>query len=386
MNRTPTLAIVTTHPVQYYAPVFRELSRRGVVHPRVYYGWKGLAEGGHDPGFDRRITWDVALLEGYEFTFVPNESARPGSDHRNGIVSRDLVPMLRAAAPDAILVVGWNYRSHLDVLRTFHGRVPILFRGDSTLLDDRLGPRTQARRVALRWVYRHVDHALYAGANNRRYFEAHGIKGKSLSWAPHSVDNDRFADPTGAYERQAAAWRESLGIPAAARVVVFAGKLEPKKAPDVLLRAFERLDPASHHLVVAGSGPMEATLRDASRGRPNVHFVGFQNQSMMPVVYRLGEVLALPSRGPGETWGLAVNEAMASGRPAIVTNRVGCAPDLVLPGRTGFVVAPEDDAALASAILSIEPSMQAESSELIKRWSVCAAAEAIETAVTGMVA
>ena len=60
-----------------------------------------------------------------------------------------------------------------------------------------------------------------------------------------------------------------------------------------------------------------------------VHFLDFQNQSQMPVVYQACDLFCLPSKGPGETWGLAVNEAMATGKAIIISNRVGCSEDLV---------------------------------------------------------
>ena len=133
---------------------------------------------------------------------------------------------------------------------------------------------------------------------------------------------------------------------------MFIGKLEPKKAPDVLLDAFVRLPDGLAHLVYCGTGPLEDDLRRRAGPRSDVHFVGFQNQSRMPVAYRLGDVVVLPSRGPGETWGLAVNEAMASGRAVIVSDRVGCAPDLV-DDRTGRVVPADDADALASALVEV---------------------------------
>jgi glycosyltransferase involved in cell wall biosynthesis len=68
-----------------------------------------------------------------------------------------------------------------------------------------------------------------------------------------------------------------------------------------------------------------------------VVFLPFQNQSRMPEVYRTGDVLVLPSKGRYETWGLAVNEAACCGLPAIVSSHVGCGPDLIEDGGTGWV-------------------------------------------------
>ena len=400
MSRPPRLAVVTTHPVQYYAPLFRQLAANGLVEPHVFYGWTGAASGAAlDRGFGTSFQWDVPLLEGYEHTFVPNVSDDPGTHRVGGIDGPGLVPAVEAWAPDAVLVYGWNYRSHLRALRAFHGRVPVLFRGDSTLTDEgdglRARARTLVRRVALRWVYRYVDLALYVGQRNRAYFRAHGLREDQLEWAPHSVENARFADDAeGSYERAAAAWRAEIGVEPDDQAVVFAGKLEPKKAPGVLLDAYLQAFPRPSaptservHLVFVGTGPLEEALRARAAGDPRVHFLGFQNQSRMPAAYRLGDVFVLPSRGPGETWGLAVNEAMACARPVVVADAVGCAPDLV-DRENGAVVPSGDVPALAAALQRVlggdTREMGKASARRIAAWSIPEQAKRVEQAVLGL--
>jgi glycosyltransferase involved in cell wall biosynthesis len=381
----PRLAIISTHPIQYYAPLFRRLSTRDELDVHVFYGWEGPSTGDYDPGFDEEVTWDIPLLDGYPHTFLENKSTDPGTHHFWGLVTPDLVPSIEAWGPDAVLVFGWNFWSHLGALRHFHGRVPVLFRGDSTLLDETPGLRRWGRRLFLLWVYRHVDRALYVGQNNREYFEAHGLSDDQLTWVPHAVENSRFADASDA-EEKAQQWRAEIGIPGDAPVVLFAGKLGRKKAPDVLLDAFLQLRREEAHLAVVGSGPMEHKLVTQAEDDSHVHFLGFQNQSRMPVVYRLGDVFVLPSRGPGETWGLAVNEAMACRRPVVVTEKVGCAPDLV-DDANGRIVPPEDADALADALNELLAdrdrlrAMGRRSTERIQEWSVSVAAECTAEAV-----
>jgi glycosyltransferase involved in cell wall biosynthesis len=383
------LAIVSTHPIQYYAPLFRRLSARDELDVHVLYGWEGSSNGDYDPGFDEEVTWDIPLLEGYPYTLLENESTDPGPHHFRGIVTPNLVPIVEDWKPDALLVFGWNYWSHLQALHRFYGRVPVLFRGDSTLLDETPGPRRWGRRLFLRWVYRHVDQALYVGQNNREYFKAHGLSDDQLAWVPHAVENARFAGASDA-EEKAWQWREEIGIPGDAPVVLFAGKLERKKAPDVLLNAFLQLEHEEAHLAVVGSGPMEDELMTQAGDDAHVHFLGFQNQSRMPVVYRLGDVFVLPSRGPGETWGLAVNEAMACACPIVVTKKVGCAPDLV-DEANGRVVPSEDANALAGALdnlLAERGQLRAMghcSAERIQDWSIGAAADRTAEAVQSTV-
>lgn len=333
------LAIVTTHPIQYYTPLFQQLAGEPELTLRVFYTWSQAQQGVFDRGFGRAVQWDIPLLAGYDFTFVPNVARQPGCHHFMGIQNPGLIPALRAWKPDALMVMGWNFYSHLQVMRYFKGRIPVYFRGDSTLLDEQPGLRKRLRRMGLRWIYRHIDFALYVGQHNRDYFLAHGLKEHQLIYAPHAVDNQRFADPAGQYAEQANAWRVQLGIPGDACVFLFAGKLMAKKDPLILLQAFQQLQPAHAHLVFVGNGELEQTLKQrvgaSSRLSSHVHFLPFQNQSLMPAVYRIGDVFVLCSRS--ETWGLAVNEAMACGRPVVVSDKVGCWPDLVKAGITGWV-------------------------------------------------
>jgi glycosyltransferase involved in cell wall biosynthesis len=330
------LAVVLTHPVQYYTPIFRALARSSDLNPRVFYTWSQSAHGQvYDPGFGTRFAWDIPLLDGYEHVFVENVAQRPGSSRFGGIDNPTLAREITEWGASAVLIYGWNRRSHLHVMRHFKGRIPVLFRGDSTLLDPTTTMRSIARRLWLRWVYQHIDVALAVGQNNRDYYLWCGVGAERIVCVPHSVDTERFRDAGGEHEAGARQRRRQLGIPDDATVFLFAGKFIPKKHPLLLLEAFDKLNSAAH-LVLVGNGEQEAQLRERAAAIPNVHFLSFQNQSSMPGVYRIGDVYVLPSIGPGETWGLAMNEAMASERAVIASSRTGGARDLVQPGVTGW--------------------------------------------------
>src|ERR1700752_1695452 len=118
------LAIVSTHPVQYNAPLFRLLAERNKIQLKVFYTWSQSESGSiFDPGFGIEKKWDIPLLDGYEHCFVPNTAADPGSHHFTGIKNPGLVNDIKEYQPDAILVYGWNFHSHLKVMRYFKGRV-----------------------------------------------------------------------------------------------------------------------------------------------------------------------------------------------------------------------------------------------------------------------
>jgi glycosyltransferase involved in cell wall biosynthesis len=384
LNKMVRLAILSTHPIQYNAPAFRELAARPELDVRVFYEWKGPGNDG-DPEFGRTVNWDIPLLDGYSFSFVENVSKSPGTHHFRGIDNPGIVREIAEWKPDAILVYGWSFLSHLRVLRFFHGKVPILFRGDSTLLEDVPGFRSLIRRRFLTQVYRYVDIALFAGVNNRVYFEAMGLRGDRLIWAPHAVENDRMA----AGEASGLQIRESFGIGPKDVVLLFAGKLVEHKNPELLLNAFARArahrNDSRAHLFFAGDGELLGKLKGIAGRSDQIHFLGFQNQSAMPGVYNAADVLVLPSRR--ETWGLSVNESMAAGRAAIVSDRVGCQPDLVKHDKTGFVFPRDDVSALQSLIERVvrEPGVAtllgSAARSLIKDWTIQRYASQVAEAV-----
>jgi glycosyltransferase involved in cell wall biosynthesis len=173
------------------------------------------------------------------------------------------------------------------------------------------------------------------GTNNAEYFVWCGMPRERIAFAPHSIDTKRFAAHETVQEGLAAKWRAKLRIDADAVVFLFAGKLLKRKDPLGLLAAFQALS-ESAHLIFVGSGELAEELQLSAADCSNVHFIPFQNQSLMPTVYRLGDVFVLPSIR-GETWGLALNEAMASGRPIIASSRVGGARDLLQSGENGWI-------------------------------------------------
>lgn len=326
------LAIITSHPIQYNAPLFRLLHERNQVEIKVFYTW-GQTESGfvYDPDFKREFKWDIPLLDGYAKEFVTNISTNPGAGHFKGIKNKDLIKRIDVYNPNALLVFGWSFQSHLQVLRHYKGKTKILFRGDSSLLDETpgLSIKKALRRFFLKWVYRHIDLALYTGTANKAYYYAHGLKEEQLVYAPHAIDNYRFSDVDGCYEKKANAWRRDLGISQNEFVFLFAGKLEPKKDPGLLIEAFSSISGADIRLVIVGNGILEQELKKKAQDDQRVIFLDFQNQQQMPMIYRLADVFVLPSQGPGETWGLSINEAMACNKPVLVSNRCGCAVDLV---------------------------------------------------------
>ena len=340
-----------------------------------------------DPDFGRKVDWDIPFLEGYEYTFVDNISQSPGSHHFKGIDNPALINEIDSWNPDTLLVFGWAFKSHLMVLRHCKGKKMLLFRGDSHLLDEvsDFSATKILRNLFLKWIYSHVDKALYVGKANKLYFRKAGMKEHQLIFAPHAVDNERFGERVNGI-------RSHLDIPEESIVFLFSGKLEEKKNPHLLLEAFLRLNSSSAHVIFAGSGNLEESLKNQvfelkGEQQRQIHFVGFQNQSAMPAIYQSSDVFVLPSQGPGETWGLAVNEAMAAGCAVLVSDKCGCHEDLVRNGINGFVFKSKDVEELTFFMKQLiedkkKLSMMGEASkEIVRAYSFDKICDAIEEAM-----
>jgi len=342
-NGRRRLAFVVTHPIQYYVPLYRLLAKWAELEIKVFFTWHAGGGGQFDPGFQREIAWDIPLTEGYDFEAVTNAAPDAGPHRFSGIRCPDLAARVLAWRPDAVHLTGYAYDAHLRLLRRLRRRaVPVLFRGDSHLLDAAPAWKRLLKGVVLRKVFAWPDVFLFTGQNNRRYYEAFGVPAAKLVACPHSIEVSRFANDAEQHEREAARWRASLNLPATTPVLLFAGKFESKKRPVEFARAFRQLGRDDLRLVMLGDGPLCAAVEaEAAQAPELIRVLPFQNQSRMPVTYRLGDVFVLPS-AHDETWGLAVNEALSCGRPVLVSDKVGCAPDVVAAGRNGEIFTADD--------------------------------------------
>lgn len=346
------VAIISSHPIQYNAPLFERLAKRGKLQIKVFYTWgDSVITNKFDPGFGKEIQWDIPLLNGYEYEFLENVAKDIGSHHYNGIDNPDIVKVVTNFNPDAAIVYGWSFKSHFKLMRALKGKIPIFVRGDSTLLVDSSFLTKLKRKIFLKFIYKFSDFALYVGQNSYDYFINAGLKKHQLFLAPHVIDNERFVCKTPDCLNLAASFREKFNIKQDDFVFLFAGKFEDNKNTDLLIDAFKQAQ-FNHnvHLVLVGNGPLEVQLKKMAQF-PNIHFLDFQNQKSMPAIYGMCEVFVLPSQS--ETWGLALNEAMAGGKAIIASDKCGGAIDLIDEGKNGYIFKSKDAADLRKKLLCI---------------------------------
>ena len=350
------LSIVISHPIQHFVPLFVRLAMNDDIELRVFYCCDWGANTYRDPGFGKSFEWDIPLLEGYDYQFLPIRR-RPESLSYREIDNPQVTERLSAFGPDAVWVHGYGHRTSWRVLRWAKGRARALYFGDSELLAPRKLLSRLMKRLVLPHFFARCDGFLTIGDNNEDYYRYYGVSDTKMYRGCFPIDLQRFqtavADLTPSDRERL---RGRFGLSADAIVALFVGKLIDIKRPLDLVEAVAAVQDQVPQLeaLIVGSGPLEHRLRGRIRelGLQNrVRMAGFVNQSAMPSVLWLGDVIAMCSEKDPHP--LAVSESMAVGNAVVASDRVGCVgpTDAARPGINADVYPCGDVRALADRLL-----------------------------------
>lgn len=385
------LAIVDSHPIQYHVPWFRELAARCEL--TVLFAHVQSAEGQARAGYGVKFDWDVDLNSGYRGLRLHNVARDPGVHHFRGCDTPEVHGRLRELRADAVVVTGWYLETFWQtVLAAKRLGIPVLVRGDSQLPSQPSRWRRAVKRVGYPLLLRSFDGFLSVGQRNRAYLEHYRVPAERIFHAPHAVDVERFAAQAAEAAPARVQLRVELGAGTNDRIVLCVGRLLPLKRLSDVLDAIAALGPERTRWLAAfvGSGPeADALERRARELGVRAQLLGFRNQSQLAPLYGAADVLVLSSIA--ETWGLVVNEGMACGLPAVVTDTAGCVPDMIDERHTGFSYPCGDVHALAdrlarAAELRASPATQAALAERTRAHSPASAAEATVAAVRSLLA
>ena len=380
------LAILSTHPIQYHAPWFRGLAAHPDLDVHVYFCHKATSQEQARAGFGVEFDWDVDLLGGYPHSFLKNIAKPAGHGRFGGFDTPEIGKIIRGQRYDAVLVNGWNYKSAWQAIwAAWRCGVKVMVRGDSHLHFD----RSRSVMLTKSFTYRHFvprfDACLAPGLWSREYFEHYGAQPDRIFFVPHVIDVDFMQSESLRVSAERSELRQQWKLREDSFVFLFVGKFTETKRPLDFVMALSRAAEQGKQIqgLMVGDGPLRSACEEfvTSHDAP-VTFAGFVNQSQIVRAYVCGDVLVLPSIG--ETWGMVVNEAMACSRPALVSDRVGCSPDLVTEHDTGVIFPHCDVAALASAMVSMaaHAAQSAEmgrkaQSQVLKDYSVQGAVEGV---------
>lgn len=374
------LAVIDSHPIQYHYQYFRLLADHPDIDLHVFY-CLDTHTGVLDPNYGM-VQWDVPVHEGYNYTFIPNVSPKPGFGFF-GQINPALLLRLNPEEYDVIWVWGYStLPAWISVLIAKARGIRVLFRGEATLDVPRVWWRKVLKEVVVRGFLKMVDGVAYSCDANRHYYEHYGITKKRLVFVPCAVDNKFFEQQGHALDRQQC--RRDLGVPEDACVLIFVGSLSSRKRIHDLIQACQRLSKEMNtFLLLVGDGPLYTELQRycSERELSYVRFLGFQNQTRLPKYYKAADVIVVASSSDPSP--KVLNEGMNFGLPAVISDRVGTAGDLVIDGRNGYVVPCGDVAAITKACARLFTDhellcqMQAHARQHIRGWSFENGAEAL---------
>ncbi|MGH9257350.1 MAG: glycosyltransferase family 4 protein [Vicinamibacterales bacterium] len=349
------LAAVTSHPVQYQAPLFQRLASHPSIELTVFYGDDRSVIGEFDRGFGLQIQWDRPLLEGYRSVVL---NRRAGGRGALGRLAADIsiLRYLWQERFDAVLIHSYaTPLSLLAYLGALASGTPVLLRTESERVRPRRGWTEALKEAVLRPLLAVTAGVLVIGSANRRFYEHYGVPRSRQFFTPYAVDNEYFLVQRGLLEPSRQHRRREHGWTDDVTVVGFSGKLIPLKRVEDVIDAVAALQSEGLRigLLVVGDGPSRAALEDRVRTHQLrwTLFAGFKNQSELAAWYLCMDALVLPSRS--ETWGLVLNEAMLFGLPIIASSMVGAAEDLIEEGKNGCVCAVGNVQALTAALRTL---------------------------------
>lgn len=345
------VALFAASPIPYRIPLYQRVA----ADPHLDFTAIFASNGGIRPveaGYSMPTAWDADLVGGYRTTFLKRADRNPIDGGFFAFRDADLFGLLRAGQYDVLWLWGYNYLSHqLAQMTQRLLQKPVIFHEDQNHLARRPLWKAAAKRLGLSAMFR-GSKALYVGTHNYRWYRHYGVKQRDLYFVPHAADNERLRAHASALLPDRTNVRRRFGIrDDSGPVILTVARIIPVKQPLMLLKAFQILRSSRRcTLLIVGSGELEGAIRAEVRKHqiPDVFMPGFMNQSEIAQAYACADIFALPSIS--ETWGLAVNEAMNFGLPVVVSDKVGCAVDLVRNGENGYVIPFQSPEALADRL------------------------------------
>jgi glycosyltransferase involved in cell wall biosynthesis len=376
------LAYLVTHPIQYQAPLLRRIAAEPGIDLTVFFCSDFSLRSYLDPDFGKLIAWDVPLTEGYRYKILPalgkNDRLSFWRPFNYGLARR-----LNQGNFEVLWVHGYNRWFHWLAMAGAKIRgLKVLVRDEATRLS---APRNKLKRLAKRVFFlilrNLVDGFLAIGSLNAEYYQSYGISPDRIFPVPYAVDNGFFRDQARAAAADRERLRTELGLEPGRPIILYASKLSAVKRGADLLEAYIRMSPdqvqePTPYLLFIGEGDQRQILEARARAMnwSSIKFLGFKNQTELPRYYDLCDVLVLPS--VFEPWGLVINEVMNAGRAVVVSDQVGCGPDLVRRGENGEVFKAGDIAGLSLMLhnlVSNQPKCRVlgqKSLEIISKWGI----------------
>ena len=372
------LAILNTHPIQYFAPLYERLAKEENIDLTVLYCSRWGVNEYIDPQFNTTVKWDIPLLDGYNYKFLKNLRKTEDVNKFFNLINLGIINELIKNKYDFLWLNGHNnFTNIIAVITAKLFGIKLLMRADTQLNVEPARIKKLIRKPVMKLFYKLFNGFLYIGTRNKEYYKYLNIPDNKLFLVPYSVDNEYFIYKVGSAKKRIKEIKIKYGIPNENKNILYASKLMKRKNPIDLLKAFELLKKNfdNVNLIFVGTGEEEILLKNFvnEHNIKNVFYLGFLNQTELPEAFAISYVFLLPAIN--EQWGLIINEAMYAGLPIVISDVVGAVPDLVIDGINGYSFTAGNIDQLADKLYLIlsndelRISMGNKSREIISKWS-----------------
>ena len=382
------LAIIAPHPVQYHAPLFRELEKFQHIESMIIYCDDMGVAPTYEAEFKTIIKWDISLLDGYKYKFLRNYSLL----RKGGFFSRVNPAILSEISKnkyDVILIQGYdNLSCWFAFFAAKLAGIKVIWRGESTLKGDEnsVSLKKRLKKIVLTRLFKACDAVMYSCTGNKEYLKFYGAHESKLFPIPCAVDNDYFRTEHKKYLGREKDIRRELGIAEDDFVVLFVARITENKRPMHLVKAVETIKEKNITILFVGDGIEKEMVEEyCNANNVKAKFVGFENQTEISKYYFIGDLFILISGYDNSP--KAMNEAMNFELPIICTKRAGTAYDLVKENENGFLIETGDVVAIAEKIdylnknRTVAKTMGRKSWEIVKNWNFHEDAFSIEKAI-----
>lgn len=316
---------------------------------------------------DRSQPWEHELASQGEF-LLPNGLAA---------AIRRVNSLLVSGQYQLIHLAGWGYPVLLAALVMAKLRgIPVTMETDTQRPVRNSGWKRTIKKLLYPWLLSLPNVFLPGGTRQAAYLRDYGVDDGRIRIAQMTVDVDGIRSRiAGRQAQMRSGVRERLRIPAEAICVLFLARLESFKGVEDLLEVRDIVAAKRNNVVfaVAGDGSLRGMVEAAAAGSDTLRYAGRLSGDEVLEAYCAADVFLLPSRE--EPWGLVINEAMAVGLPVVITDRVGCADDIVRHEETGLIV-PSSPELIADAVLRLvddallRARLGSNGAELISKWTL----------------
>jgi glycosyltransferase involved in cell wall biosynthesis len=379
------LAALISHPIQYFSPLYKEISKLDNIDFKVYFYSDIGTKSYLDKGFGKEIKFDIPLLEGYKYEFLDNISPFKNKDGFFKFINLGILKKLVNKEIDILWIHGWySFTNILSVFTANFLNTPVMLRAEAYENEKNSRLKEFIKKIILKLFFQKINIFLSIGSISTEFYKSYGVSEDKIYLMPYTVNNQFFILKYDELKDKKYKLREKYNIPKDLPVILFSGKFINVKRPMDLLKAFEKLvNEVPSSLVFMGDGVLRKEMEDYTKRNniKNVFFMGFRNQTELPEFYAMSDVFVLPSSF--EPWGLVVNEAMCFNLPIIVSDKVGASLDLVKNDLNGYIYSSGDIKALHQKLkVLINDSNKRvdfgnQSERIISKWSYAECIECI---------